>query len=109
MSIKLQWSKGNELLLGKANHCELQVSDHCTIGDEHAILRRRDDLIFIEQIEDQWEIRINGAPVRASDLNPGDIVQLGALYFRFDGNALYEQQEKGEILLRGVALKRGER
>lgn len=70
------------LIIGRSSTCQLRVSDS-TASREHARLRFSQGKWFIQDLESRWGTYVNGAPVQATVLTPGDRIRIGSTEFEF--------------------------
>jgi pSer/pThr/pTyr-binding forkhead associated (FHA) protein len=74
-----------ELLIGRSPSCDLPVEDGAVSG-KHCVLLRDGRKYSIRDLGSTNGTRLNGDGVQESRLKPGDIVMIGAVELRFDGD-----------------------
>ena len=76
-----------DFLLGRV-HGEGMNIDDARCSRRHAMIRRSGDSLSIEDLDSRNGIRVNGNPVKAQPLVPGDRIAIGDTTLRVEGAAL---------------------
>jgi len=77
----LEQAQGGRVTLGRHPECEL-VFDDPTVSRRHAILCRREDRWFLQDLDSSNGTWVNGRRVYDAEVRPGDEVCLGSAVFR---------------------------
>jgi ABC-type multidrug transport system ATPase subunit/ABC-type multidrug transport system permease subunit len=101
-------SSSQELVIGRDEHCDLTL-DYPTVSKRHAVIRTRDGYSTIEDCGSATGLRVNGIPVRKTDLQTGDQISIGPYRIIFDGEELVERAAADGLPVeaRAVSLKIG--
>jgi ABC-type multidrug transport system ATPase subunit/pSer/pThr/pTyr-binding forkhead associated (FHA) protein len=108
-----------EALIGRDPSCQL-VLDNLNVSRQHARLLRQDEYVWIEDLESQWGVRVNGRLIQErTQLWPGDELVIGGARLHYavrfeamtpkqdvvDNTAWIGHAEKSAPTLRGNAAE----
>jgi transcriptional regulator with AAA-type ATPase domain len=76
--VALQWDGESERVLGRDASCAVQLDGH-DVSRRHAVLRKTDGGTgtVVVDLGSRNGVRINGRPIAAASLGPGDVLKLG--------------------------------
>ncbi|MBI5274590.1 MAG: type III secretion system inner membrane ring subunit SctD [Chlamydiales bacterium] len=84
LGLTIALEEGKEWLLGRDEAHAFQVLEDPAVSRRHVIIHREDDHFILENISSSNPAAINGHPIaEPKDLHEGDIIQIGATFFRF--------------------------
>ena len=100
--------EGRPLVLGRDAACEIPLAD-AAVSRRHSSLRPQPDgRVFLVDLDSRNGTFVNGAPVRESELRPGDEIRLGSSLFLFE-SAGPHPEESGPSSERTIVHSSGTR
>lgn len=82
-NVGLTWALGNEITIGRAATCGLQIDD-TYVSSVHARIFNRSGVFVIEDLDSRNGTVLNGSPLTtATELRPGDRIQFGTTLLEF--------------------------
>lgn len=86
-SIQIEISNGISMTLGRA-HTNDVVLTHGSVSSRHARLFMQDDQLFIDDQNSTNGVRVNYMEVKRGLMSAGDLLEIGNVIFRVDGDEL---------------------
>ena len=75
-------------LLGRGENCDVRIRDRA-VSRRHARILRQRSADYLEPLPETNGVYLNGEPVtRATQLTPGDVIEVGQSLLRYDGPEL---------------------
>ncbi|NJN16807.1 MAG: S8 family serine peptidase [Oscillochloris sp.] len=73
------------ILIGRAEECTLRFSDDSEVSRRHARIIHRGDTIWLEDLGSSFGTQLNRRKLRRpTKLQPGDLITIGTMSFRFE-------------------------
>lgn len=102
---RIGFTQGNLLTIGRNESNDIQL-DGLQISNRHAVLRKTNGGVYIEDSNSTNGVYVNGVPVSKQHVTSTDSIQIGAFVLRVDENAevtVFDTRAKARIDCLGIS------
>lgn len=95
------WRNRSTITVGSSKKCNIFVNDKSSISEQHCLLKKdNDNRYFVLDNETMFGTRVNGMPVKDSEINFGDEIEIGNAGYSL--TFLSDEISRSEFYLLGI-------